>query len=426
MAFWNLDRRRHSETARRNRKYQNRNGQIAPNCGITLIGLLTKEQRTKKKNIALLAKKSAEMETTLSVTRQADHLIMRNIRREVDLDQVITSAVHIAGAAAMAFRQEVRKISLALSHTQQGRVSSIILPPRKLKQVLSDIREHLPQGWAPAISRLDTPAEIYNILDIAAIAIPSGWKVHVKIPLMSRSYGNFQLYQVSAIPTHFPNSSAALKTETPAEYFAISDDQRLHITAKAEENARYRQIPQRVICDEISPLIQESREGCLYHAFRDNRAEAERACVRKVTRSSPQVYPVSETKWLYALPKEKLFAMQCSGKLKPTEGFRLQLGTGVFTLPSGCSAIGDRYIIPAHLKGNLERSSRWSADDLTHFKINLNMSSLFSRMPNMKKLDQTMLENIIKTLPKPGDGEPTLTEMQDRMEEWSDPSEQPV
>ena len=54
------------------------------------------------------------------------------------------------------------------------------------------------------------------------------------------------------------------------------------------------------------------------------------------------------------------------------------------------------------------------------------MSSLFSRMPIMKKLDQTMLENIIKTLPKPGDGEPTLTELQDRMEEWSDPSEQPV
>ena len=103
-----------------------------------------------------------------------------------------------------------------------------------------------------------------------------------------------------------------------------------------QENARYRQITRRVICDEMSPLIQESREGCLYHAFRDNRAEAERACVRKVTRSSPQVYPVSETKWLYALPKEELFAMQCSGKLKPTEGFRLQLGTGVFTLPSGC------------------------------------------------------------------------------------------
>ena len=49
----------------------------------TPIGSLIKEERTNKRNITLLAKKSANLETTLAITRRADHLIMRNIRREI-------------------------------------------------------------------------------------------------------------------------------------------------------------------------------------------------------------------------------------------------------------------------------------------------------------------------------------------------------
>ena len=386
----------------------------------TLISSLKREQRTNQRNIALLAEKTLQLETTIAVSREADHLTMRNIRREIDTDQIITAAIRIAGAETMAFRSEVSKMKQALSHTQQGRVTPEILSPRDLREILKDITQHLPEGWSPAVSKSNTPAEIYNTLDLAVTAIPRGWEVHIKIPLKSRSYGEFHLYQVDPIPTHFLNSSMALKTEVSANYFAISSDQRLHFTARTDDIAKCRPTSRRRICSELAPLVQESRTGCLYHAFRDNRVEAEQACVKRVVQSSPQVYSISETQWLYALPNEELFAMQCAGKLKPTKGFRLK-GTGVIALPPGCAAIGDQYIIPAHLKGNLKRQRKWSAGDLAHFKIDLNISGLLSRLTTKKKLNQTMLKTIMETLPKGGKTDPTLDELKEKVENWSDP-----
>ena len=298
----------------------------------TLITSLKKEQRTNKRNIALLAEKSLQLERTLAVTREATHLTARSIRREIDMDQIITSAIRIAGAATLSFRREVGKIRQALSDAQEGRVTPSMLSSRNLRKTLHDIRNHLPEGWTPAVSRSDTPVEVYSLLTLKVLPTPGGWQVHIQIPLRSQSYGNFRLYEIRSIPTHFLNSSMALKTETPAEYFAISSDQRLHFTAQASDIAACRRAPRHAICDKMTPLIREEREGCLYHAFRDDRAKANQACVRRIARSSAQIFPITGTQWLYALPDEEVFAFQCSGRSETKGGFRLQ-GTGVFALP---------------------------------------------------------------------------------------------
>ena len=82
--------------------------------------------------------------------------------------------------------------------------------------------------------------------------------------------------------------------------------------------------------------------------------------------------------------------------------------------------MGDNYIIPAHLKGNLRRRSRWGTDDLTHFQINLNASDLFASEPWVEKLNQSVLEAVMRDLPEDGKEEPTLQELQRRVEDWDD------
>ena len=389
----------------------------------TLIGALSKEQKTNQRNIALLAKKSAELEETVIATRNENYVRMRNIRREIDINQVVTSAIRTAGAAVMAFRHEVQKISQAMAHTQQGKVTPTILPPKKLKDTITDIQEHLPAGWTPAVTLTDTPADIYNALDIVAVATTGGWEVHIQIPLNYQTYGSFFLYKVKSIPTHFLNSSMAVETEAPAEYFAISNDQRLHIEAEERDIGHCKKIARKTICHKLSPLIQESREGCLYNAFRDNRAKADNYCIRRVISTSPQIYALTDRKWLYAFPQEELFAMQCSDDQEPTKGFRLQ-GTGVFSLPPGCAAMGDKYIVPAHLKVERKRIDSLQMDDLTHFKISLNLSALFNRLPVTKSLNQTALKKIMLSMPASDEEDPLLKELRRQVENWEEmPSE---
>lgn len=377
----------------------------------TLIGALSKEQASNQRNIALLAKKTIEIEATIFASQKARN----NIRREIDLTQIITSAIRTAGAAVMAFRHEVEKITQAMAHTQQGKVTPTILHPRSLRTLIRDIKQHLPTGWTPAVTLTDTPAEIYNVLDIAAIASRDGWEVHVQIPLKSQTYGDFFLYQVKSIPTHFMNSTIALQTEATTEFFAISNDQRLHIEINQKDIGQCKRTSKKTICQKFSPLIQESRTGCLYNSFRDNRAAADQDCVRRVAHTEPCIYSLSDRQWLYALPHEELFAMQCAGNDEPNKGFRLQ-GTGVFALPPGCAAMGDRYIVPAHLRGD-KKATDFNLDDLTHFKINLNLSALLARLPDTKTLDQTTLKQIAETLPTSSMEEPKLTELKRRIKD---------
>ena len=214
----------------------------------TLIGALSKEQTTNKRNIALLAKKSEELETTLFNVQQRNEWTMANIRREIDLNQVITSAIRTAGAAVMAFRHETQRICQAMADTQQGRVTPTILTPRDLKETLNSIKNHLPSGWTPAIGKTDTPAEIYSILDVAAIATVGGWEIHIQIPLEYQAYSDFLLYEVKSIPTHFINSSMAVETYTPTNYFAISNDQRLHIEASSQDIRHCKRLATKTIC----------------------------------------------------------------------------------------------------------------------------------------------------------------------------------
>ena len=386
----------------------------------TLIGTLTEGQKLNTRNLALLAKKAAEMERAIITDREADHITMRNIRRELDLSQTITSAIRTAGAAVMAFHHEVRDVAKALEHTQQGLVTPAIMTPTRLKTTLSSVTAQLPEGWIPAVPMTDAPAHIYHFLDLSALAIEDGWEVHIKIPLQYRPYSQYQLYQVTAIPTHLPNSSFALQTELSSEYFAISRDQRLHLQAKSSEVSRCRQAGGRTMCHQLTPLIKETRDGCMYHAFRDDKQKANKACKKQVTKPTPQVYALTAEKWLYVLPTEETFSMQCAGQLQPTKGFRLQ-GTGVFSLPPGCAAMGDNYIVPAHLRRLADRADDLRLDDLTHFKISIDLVEVKDQVIRRDTLNQTELKEIMNQAAKGDASAQALAELQGLEEEWQTP-----
>ncbi|KAF0303550.1 hypothetical protein FJT64_024476 [Amphibalanus amphitrite] len=74
------------------------------------------------------------------------------------------------------------------------------------------------------------------------------------------------------------------------------------------------------MCKKLTPLIQETREGCLYHAFRDDQDKASTACERVVQQPKPSIYAIDDHKWLYVLPTEETFSLQCTGQPNHQKG----------------------------------------------------------------------------------------------------------
>ena len=385
----------------------------------TLIGEVSKRQKNNAKHLATLARKAIELETLFTVTRNADHITMANIRRELDFGHTVSSAIRTASAAVMTFHHEVMQISRAMAHTQQGVVTPAILPPATLKTTMFAVTNHLPDGWVSAISLSETPANTYKFLEISAVALENGWEVHIQIPLQYRPYGQYHLFKVNPVPTHFSNSSIALETQVTQPYFAISKDQRLHMELSAEEINQCRHAGGRTMCHKLTPLIKERREGCLYHAFRDEEKNVEEECERKMTKPNPQIYPVADNKWLYVLPTEELFSLQCAEEGMPTKGLRLQ-GTGVFSLPASCTAMGDNYIIPAHLKRQGGDTTKLKLSDITHFKIELKPNTFRDYISKAGRLNQTKLKEILEVTKETSREDSTLTELRKTIKGWDE------
>ena len=58
--------------------------------------------------------------------------------------------------------------------------------------------------------------------------------------------------------------------------------------------------------------------------------------------------------WAYTFPAKEVFTLQCGGMVTGN-AFQLQ-GTGLFEVPNGCAAVGDKLMIPAHFRGSALQS----------------------------------------------------------------------
>lgn len=383
----------------------------------TIIGTLTKNQKANQKNIQELAEKTNKLYRTMLFTREANRVTHTNIRRELDLSRSVSSAIRTAGAAVMVYRREVHQLTQAMAHTHRGRVTPTILPPRKLRDTLRSVRRRLPAGWAPALPSDVSPTDIYERLGVTAVPLVGGWEVHITLPLQYQPYSRFQLYHVTPIPTHFANSTSALVTEIDSDYFAISDDRRLHLELSSQDMKKCQRHRMGVMCREFTPLIHEERTGCLYDAFRGDTERTDSNCRRRIIRPRPQLYTMGEEKWLYVMPTEESFTLQCADQSEPQGMFTLH-GTGVFALPAGCSAMGEHTIIPAHLMQSENRSQEIELQDLTHFRISLDVDAFLTRLPGEVQVNQTDLVKLIERMPDAESTNLTLDELRRRVHDW--------
>ena len=387
----------------------------------TIIGSLRANQKTEQANLKNLANETQQMFNSLVriQTSVTDMWITTHvtIRQEIDFSQTVASAIRTAGAAVLAHRQTVHELSQAMAHTQSGKVTPVILPLKALEATLNEIQGKLPEGWTYAQPPYKNTADLYQMLTLNALATREGWEVHISIPLRYRPYGTYQLHKITPIPTHFVNSTTALVTIADAEYFAISSDHRLHFSMGTEDLKGCIEQRDVTYCKEFTPLIKEQRKGCLYDAFRGNTQKTDAACRRRVLRPPPQLYTIARNRWVYVLPEPEIFSLECVGSQTPSKIFKLQ-GTGVFKLPPGCAAIGDRFIVPAHLCRTGSTQVNGSLDYLTHFEINLSMESLLDRIPEEAKVPQIDLLGLIEKLPADRQLDVTLTTLKEQVKNW--------
>ena len=337
----------------------------------TLVGRLAKEERQGRKDLHALANRTNEIITVMAKTRDRSRAVHRHLRQEIEVTRAVGVAARTAGAAVMTFRQETETLTRAMAHAQEGRLTAAIISPRALARAMAAVQAQLPHGWAVAVPE-STGAQLgYHGLSVSAVPLSGGYEVHVRVPLRQLGGSRFDLYRVTALPEWLSNRTVGVVTEAGADWFAITPDQRLHLGLSNEDMAQCHRKSKWTTCEDLPHAIREDRDGCLYQAFRRNDEAAKKTCRRRLTTLRGQLKRVGGRHWAYAFPEKETFTLQCAGKA--SGGAVHLLGSGVFEVPSGCAAMGDRLVIPARLDGGRTTVSEPRLDNFTVFDTTTNL-----------------------------------------------------
>ncbi|GBP17501.1 Envelope fusion protein [Eumeta japonica] len=98
----------------------------------------------------------------------------------------------------------------ALTHSNHGKISPLLLTPKQLRREIAKIKGHLPIGLSLPVE--DT--ELYKMMSVKGAVAQESAIFMIELPLVNQEH--FELFKVIFIPTEINYRAIAIKTN--AEY----------------------------------------------------------------------------------------------------------------------------------------------------------------------------------------------------------------
>ena len=117
---------------------------------------------------------------------------------------------------------------------------------------------------------------------------------------------------------------------------------------------------------------------------------AKRSCTRRVVPLRWELKRIGRQHWAYTFPNEEAVYLQCGDRVADGS-LRLQ-GTGVVEVPSGCAAVGDHFLIPAHLEGGQTVVEGPQLEDMAIFDTTTSLKQILQQVGSAGDEKDTRLD----------------------------------
>ena len=171
---------------------------------------------------------------------------------------------------------QVENIALGLSTLSLGRLPAELFSPKHLLHVLQEVAKTIPEPWNFVIpADPDNLWLLYkNIKVLTATAInyksQKSSKLFLHNPIYEKTL-QFDLYNVSNLPTFNANASHGLQLENLLEHVAISNNQEKFLELTTKELARCTDIGHQRICPIIRAFSRvQTTPSCVISLFKND------------------------------------------------------------------------------------------------------------------------------------------------------------
>lgn len=269
----------------------------------------------------------------------------------------------------------------AIDEARQGKISSYLIKPAELTNILRNVQGHLHVGDSlPLPVTIETIYRYYDIVRITVYFTSDSLRYIIRIPLKHISR-KFHLFKVIPLPQPLMNITLVQTTyaipEISTEYIGFSEDLQYYVTMK-ESQVQDCTGPPLIICNNVPVIypvdeIEHSHARCEVEIFKNNSSPNCNFRFTKIINPNWERIPHSNT-WIFsAMPDNEPVTITCKNNNGVMQFLRdIRLGThGQLTLQPDCAAVGSSFTL---LSRDKTRSETMSHPEYSLIIPNVNIS----------------------------------------------------
>lgn len=258
---------------------------------------------------------------------------------------------------------ELLRVQQALDTLAQGKISSLIVTPRRLLSLLNEVVLKLPEGLSLIISpEISLVHLYYSLCKAYAVGYNSGIRVIFEIPLKSVNR-HFSVFKIISLPVFERELQRYVELSDIGEYIAVSEDQQRHLVITGEFLRRCT-TGRSAVCPPDLPVHLKPGNTCEAALFREQEGAVPATCNRKIYLGAveAQLYRVAtKGSWVFSTSNKITITLECPSQPQPV--VLSILGAGVITRSAGCHVHASDFVLYPVTKGYMQ------FDGQTEFRI---------------------------------------------------------
>lgn len=326
---------------------------------LTYIKRLTNEVDDNSKAIKQLASILKSTIEEIKVTNFSIWTEIIQVKRKLQYQVRVSSLFREVEMTLHLVNKQLIQMQEALDVTATGHLSSILLTPAKLYEILKEIVQKLPNGLSLITDvDLDKVYNYYRMAKVNAVSIKNSVRLIIELPLQSPDK-HFELFSVKSLPYYDETLMQFIIVEGEASNFAITEDRQYHVTLDDYQLTACSQPPYEV-CPIRTPLLPAAESNsCLHAMFIGDDTKAQKFCRRAVVPhyTSPTVYQgPGGNYWIYSVHEITRVTWRCSYANNTAinkSTTKLINGTGVFSNTRRCYIFSKHFTLLPHSKGQM-------------------------------------------------------------------------
>ena len=310
------------------------------------VNLHTKIIKQSDIQLAKIEANVNRISTCLIQVEQNISVLNRHLQRVEQVEYTLAHSVTMINAMSYASQaitdmaNSFINIKLGLEEMSQGKLSTHLMPPEVVLNIVKEIINKNLRSMFPATAEY---LELWYAY-IKVIPLPhSTLSFAISFPLEGDPHLNLNLYNIISIP-HPINEHITLNYNNLPKYLAVSEDHTLYMEMNSinmckRHNDKY-------ICPIETPIYKDPAQSCALAIFKNK--QSDKMCKKYFgPKLQKPIIIKAEGTWIYATNTAFELIINCPSY---TNTLDIEIGSGTLNIEPNCRLTSKYFIIPSSLE----------------------------------------------------------------------------